>query len=100
MKYRYTTKEGQIETNDFKQIPFHKLLSLNDEPAFENLFSGYKGWFFEGNLHRESGPAQYWSDGNYDFYLNDKKYENMNDWLKDNPNKEIEFQAIMRLQYS
>jgi hypothetical protein len=100
MKYRYTTKEGQFETNDYKEIPFNELHSLNDEPSYENLLNGWKEWYFEGKIHRETGPAQYWSNGNYDFWLNHIKYENVNSWLRDNPNKEIEFQAFMRLKYT
>jgi hypothetical protein len=45
MRYRYSTKQGVFETNDY-QIPWDDLHSLYDEPAFEDLSSGYKIWCF------------------------------------------------------
>lgn len=100
MKYRYSTKEGQFETNIWDEIPWDDLHSINDKPAYEDLGIGYKDWRFEGKWHRENGPAIIYSNGNYYFWLNDKMYENENDWLIDNPNKDILFQVQMILKYS
>jgi hypothetical protein len=100
MNFIYTTKEGIFETNDWTTIPLSNLHSFNDEPSFEDLKNGYKEWKFEGNWHRESGPAVIYSDGSYFFYLNDIYYENVKDWLKDNPNQDKAFQVMMILQYS
>lgn len=97
---RYTTKQGNFETNNHSEIPLDKLQSLNDEPAIENLIIGYKAWHFEGKCHRETGPAVIWSDGKYEFWLNGKWYKNINDWLENHINKDIIFQAFMRLKYT
>lgn len=35
---------------------------------------GIKGWFLNCELHRENGPALEWSEGDKEWYLNDKYY--------------------------
>lgn len=100
MMYRYTTKQGLFETNYKFKIPWDELHSLNDEPAFEDLSIGSKGWCFEGKWHRETGPAKTWANGTYSFWLNGIWYENINDWLEHHPNQDKAFQVMMILQYS
>jgi hypothetical protein len=97
------TKEGRFEAVSWLESGFviSQLHSPNEEtPAFEHLSTGHKQWYFEGKLHRESGPAKIWTDEEYSFWLNDKVYENVNDWLIDNPNKDKTFQVQMILKYS
>jgi hypothetical protein len=43
----------------------------NDLPAVEYV-SGYKSWYLNGELHRETGPAVEYADGTKLWLLNDK----------------------------
>lgn len=98
-EFTYYTKEGKFETNEIRTIPWKKLHSDNDIPAFVS-FDGYKHWYLEGKLHRENGPAITWSNGTLLFYLYGIEYENVNDWLRNHPNQDKVFQVQMILQYS
>ncbi len=42
---------------------------------------GTKRWLFNGNLHREDGPAIEFADGDKKWYLNDILYSR-EDWLE------------------
>jgi hypothetical protein len=46
---------------------FHR----EDGPAVEYA-DGTKEWWLNGNCHREDGPACEWSDGTKSWFLNDK----------------------------
>lgn len=100
MKFKYTTKEKIFETDVYEDIPWGKLHSINDNPAYEDLKFGIKNWYFEGKLHRETGPASIVPGKLEYFYLNGKYYKNVNDWLWDHPNKDENFQKEMREKYS
>lgn len=54
----------------------------------------------ENFFHKEDGPLFYIDGIVLPFWLNGQGYNNVNDWLIDHPNKEIEFQVMMRLKYS
>jgi hypothetical protein len=83
-------------TNDYDSIPWLEFSSPDENtPALENLKTGFKVWCKRGSIyHRLTGPAKIWSDGTEKFCLNDKKYDNVKDWLKDHPNPELYFDAI------
>ena len=53
--------------------------SFDDEPAL--IFNiGTKSWYKDGLRHRDNNlPARIWSNGNYLFYKNGKKYWIIND---------------------
>jgi len=36
--------------------------------------SGTKEWYLNGKLHRESGPARIWENGDHEWYLNGNQY--------------------------
>ena len=85
MKYRYTTKQGQFETNFYSEIPWDDLHSLNDKPALEFLSTGWKEWYFEGKIHRETGPARI-NNSSVAFWLNNKLLS-FEEWCEIHPNK-------------
>lgn len=87
-KYHCTTKEDDFETNCQSEIPWDKLHSLNDDPSFENLITGYKSWHCNGSTHRLYGPARIWNNGQTEFWLNSKKFE-FKDWCENHPDKTI-----------
>jgi hypothetical protein len=89
-------------TEDNSVIPLLEISSPNERtPAFENLESGFKFWCLNGGIHhRLTGPAFIWDDGRVRFYLNDKRYDNVNDWLKVHPNQDNAFQVEMILKYT
>jgi hypothetical protein len=86
----------------YENIPIYKISSPNENtPAYENLESGYKFWCKKGDInHRLTGPSSIWPDGYLEYWLNGKKYENVNDWLKHHPNKDNAFQVEMLLKYT
>jgi len=43
-----------------------------NKPKCKTFPSGTKGWYLNGKLHREDGPAIERSDGNKEWYLNGK----------------------------
>jgi hypothetical protein len=72
-------KEKKKLINNKKWIKIYlknDLLDRTDGPAYED-FRGYFRWFKEGKLHREDGPAVYWSTiPNFGiYYLNGKEIE-------------------------
>jgi hypothetical protein len=76
-------------------IPWLEIYSPDENtPAYEDLEYGYKCWYQNGKRHRLTGPARMWSAGKKEFWLNDKHYEKVHNWLKDHPNPDLYFDAI------
>lgn len=99
----YRTKEGTFElfqNEDPQLFPIFDLHSENDLPAIEDLKTEYKEWRFEGKLHRETGPARIYFDGNYEFWLHGNIYDNVKHWLENHPNQDNVFHIKMILQYT
>ena len=65
----YTIREY---TNGTKEWRFNGELHREDGPAYEQ--SGHKEWYLNGVLHREDGPAQEYIDGHNEWYLNGKQH--------------------------
>ena len=59
--YKYWTKEGSFETDDFRLIPYDNLHRKNG-PAIEYP-DGSRIWYQNGETHRVCGPAIVYSDG-------------------------------------
>jgi hypothetical protein len=109
---KYTTKEGMFETDNPQDVPIKELHSLNDNPALildkhysyleTLLFKPGLYWYKEGKEYRENGPC--FIDTNNKTWFNiecEQKFtRNVNDWLENHPNKNLTFQAMMRLKYS
>jgi hypothetical protein len=100
---KYTVDVNRVCDKDIIQ---KKKLTLDysspDEqtPAWENLKTGEKLWCEKGwRWHRLTGPAVIRLDGTKEFWLFNKKYENVTDWLKDHPNQTNAFQVEMFLKY-
>ena len=57
-------------------------------PTMEEDDEGNKGWYLNGKLHREDGPALEYADGSNSWYLNGKLHreEVMGNNTKDNVN--------------
>lgn len=74
----------------------------NDLPAFEPIDETISSsvYYQYGDRHRENGPAIFFPNGTYKFYLYGIEYDDIKDWLKDHPNQDKVFQAKMILQYS
>jgi hypothetical protein len=97
----YIDGENYI-TENYDEIPRYKISSPDENtPAFENLKNGQKIWCEKWCIyHRLTGPARFYSDEIYQFWLNGKSYVNVNDWLKDHPNQSNAFQIEMLLKYT
>ncbi len=86
----------KFTTDDWHKIPEYDI-SFPDEntPAWENLETGEKLWCEKDwKFHRLTGPATIFRDKSIVFWLNDKRYENINVWLKDHPNPDLYFDAL------
>ena len=59
----YTIREY---TNGTKEWRFNGELHREDGPAYEQ--SGHKEWYLNGQLHREDGPAVEYTDGTKEWY--------------------------------
>jgi hypothetical protein len=95
MAHVYYVDGERYTTDDFDNVPFDKISSPDEiTPAYEDLSDGYKFWCLKYKLHRLTGPAVIFSDGNKWFCLNDIKYENVCDWIKDHPNPDLYFDSI------
>jgi hypothetical protein len=94
--YVYYIDGEKFTTKYYAKIPFMHVTSLNENtPAVENLKTGYKVWSKKGFIwHRLTGPARIFPDGKEQFWLNDKSYENVKEWIKDHPNPDLYFDAI------
>jgi len=71
----YYTKKGKFKIDKWTMIPFDDLHRKNN-PAYVNFDKNnnltISGWFINGKLHRESGPAIVWKDGARKWYINGK----------------------------
>ncbi len=79
-----------------KKIPWLRISSPDENtPALEDLSNGYK-FFCEINeqIHRLTGPAEIYPDGNLLYGLNGRIFRNVNAWLKHHPNPELYFDVI------
>jgi hypothetical protein len=91
MKYRY------FFCIDGKEFKFEKQgvnPSDDDTPVFENISYWEKVWSENCCWHRLTGPAYIRSDGREEFWLNDKKYHNIKEWINEHPNPDLYFNAI------
>jgi hypothetical protein len=96
MRYVYYIDGEKYITDYSNRIPLLEISSPNEQiPAFENLATGFRMWCLKGNIyHRLTGPARIWLDGRVWFCLNDKRYENVKEWIKDHPEPDLYFNAI------
>jgi hypothetical protein len=102
MKYIYYINGEKFTSDNVDEIPFYKISSLDENtPAFENIRTGHRFWCLKGDKwHRLNGPAYICPDGKEDFYLNDKHYENIQEWLRNHPIQDNAFQVEMLLKYT
>ena len=86
----------KFTTDDWNEMSLDDISSPNENtPAIENLETEYKFWCKKGFIrHRLTGPASINFDGEEYFYLNDKCYETILDWLKHHSNSDLYFDAI------
>jgi hypothetical protein len=92
----YYVDGKQYKTDYYSNVPWEDISSPDENtPAIENLETGLKFWckkqFFR---HRLTGPARIRSDGKEEFYLNEKRYENIREWINDHPNPDLYFNAL------
>jgi hypothetical protein len=80
----------------YQNIPIYKISSPDENiPAYENLDSGFKYWCKKGDIfHRLTGPSTILADGTNYFYLNNKRYMNIREWINNHPNPDLYFDAI------
>jgi hypothetical protein len=99
-KFTYYINGEKFTTDNYREIPEYEISSPNEQtPAYERS-DGIKFWCKKGHiLHRLTGPTCISPDGYY-FYLNNKIYYNVKDWLKDHPNQTNAFQVEMLLKYT
>ena len=69
----YTVKvyDNKVYDNGDKGWYLNGKLHREDGPAFEGA-GGDKVWWLNGKRHREDGPAIEWANGSKSWYLNDK----------------------------
>jgi hypothetical protein len=102
MRYVYYVDGEKYTTDNYYEINFYGISSFDENtPAFEDLSTGEKGWCKKGYIiHRLTGPARILSDDIEYFYLNNKRYKKVNEWLNHHPNQDNSFQVEMLLKYS
>jgi hypothetical protein len=100
--YIYYIDGQKFTTENYDDIPWDDFSSPDEEtPALENQAEKEKVWCEKGFIwHRLMGPAYIDNDEFYRFWLNDKEYDNIHDWLKDHPNQTNAFQVEMLLKYT
>jgi hypothetical protein len=89
--------DGQkFAIHDYNKIPWMEISSPDEQtPAYENLLTGYKEWVEKGHrYHRLTGPARIHPDETVVFWLNDKYYENVNEWITEHPNPDLYFDVL------
>jgi hypothetical protein len=69
----YKTYEVRVYADGRKEWLFNGQLHREDGPAIERA-DGLKQWYLNGKLHREDGPAIEYADGEKRWYLNDRQY--------------------------
>jgi hypothetical protein len=96
MKFIYYVDGKKYTTDNADDIYWRWISSPNeDTPAFENTQTGEKYWCNKWWIyHRLSGPVYIWSNGKEGFWLNDKHYDNIKEWIKDHPNPDFYFHKI------
>ncbi len=96
MTYVYYIDGKKFTTDEYNVIPLFDVSSPDENtPAYENLETGQKLWCIkDGIWHRLSGPARTKSNGTYEFWLNDKYYETVKEWIKEHPNPDLYFHNI------
>jgi hypothetical protein len=103
MRYRFTyyIDKKKFTTKNYNEIPEYEISSPGENtPAYQRS-DGIKVWCQKGHiLHRLTGPTCILPDGSEYFYLNDKEYKNVQDWLKEHPNQTNAFQIEMLLKYT
>jgi hypothetical protein len=102
MKFIYYVDGEKYTTDNYDEIPLDDISSLDEStPAYENLSNEFKFWCLKGDIsHRLTGPAVIAGDGIEYFDLNNKRYNNVKDWLEEHPNQTNAFQVEMLLKYS
>jgi hypothetical protein len=95
MTYVYYVDGEKFTTDNYDDIPWDDISSPNENtPAFEDLSTGEKIWCEKGyRWHRLTGPA-YFDNDRFCFWLNDKEYENIEEWIKDHPNPDLYFDVL------
>ena len=63
----------EVDKDGTKWWYFNGQLHREDGPAIE-WANGTKSWYLNNKLHREDGPAIEWADGGKAWYLNNKEY--------------------------
>jgi hypothetical protein len=86
----------QYTTEEFDDIPLHDISSPDENtPAFQDTLTSEKLWCEKNyRWHRLTGPTLIRPDETVGFWLNDKKYHNVRDWIKDHPNPDLYFDAL------
>jgi hypothetical protein len=96
MKYIYYIDGEKFTTDNINDIPWEELSSPNEKtPAFENLENDHKRWYNIGGIHhRLTGPAVITGDKKEQFWLYDKRYYTVKEWINEHPNPDLYFDAI------
>jgi hypothetical protein len=92
--YVYYVDGKRFTTNNYDEIPWDDISSPDENtPAFIDTMLCRNVWYLKGKVyHRLTGKI---FDGHDEyFYLNDKYYENVHDWLKEHPNPDLYFHKI------
>jgi hypothetical protein len=92
----YYINGKKFTTKNYNEIPWHDISSPDEQtPAFEDLSYSEKIWCGKNNCwHRLTGPAYIYHDKSEQFWLNDKSYVNIKEWINDHPNPDLYFDAI------
>jgi hypothetical protein len=96
MRYVYYIDNEKYTTENYDEVPIYEISSPDENtPVFENLITGQKLWCLKGFIwHRLTGPALIECNGFEEFYLNDKKYYYVREWINNHPNPDLYFDAI------
>ena len=60
--------------------------------------NGKQVWYHLDAIHRNDGPAKTFMDGEEQYYLHNKRYASIRDWIKDNPCRTEEL-VMMKMKY-
>jgi hypothetical protein len=96
MKYIYYIDGEKFTTNKRNKVPDYISSPDDNTPALVLTETGHKEWrnsYFK--IHRLIGPAIIIPNIQKEYFcLNNKHYENVNEWLKDHPNPDLYFDAL------
>jgi hypothetical protein len=100
-RFVYYIDGKKFTTENCDEIPFDDISSPNvNTPALKNSSNEYEVWCKKGYVwHRLLGPAAINSIGEKFYYLNGKRYNNIQDWLKEHPNQDENFKKEMIDKY-